>query len=90
MDLIQVFVYLKKKINNFDHSKLFELPSKARTRHNGPPLQARRGSTDIGITFSSNRVTYHWNSLSSEVASAKKLNSLKDRTDRYFVEIGVN
>ncbi len=88
-DMIQVFKYIKG-FSNVDHSKLFELQTRSRTRNNGLSIQSKRCNTDIGRSFFSNRVMRHWNDLSAEVVSAETINSLKKRIDRHFVTTGVH
>ena len=87
-DMIQVFKLLNK-LENVDHSSLFEIKTNSITRNNGLPLTAPRWHTDVGRHFFSGRIVQRWNELPAGVVSATTITCFKRRLDRHLQAAGV-
>ena len=84
-DLIEVFKWYRG-YNKGDVSKILRVSNQDRTRNNGFKIEKSRFKKDIGKNWFSNRVVDEWNGLSSQVVSAKTIESFKRRLDKHMDE----
>ena len=84
-DLIEVLKWYRG-YNKGDVSKILRVSNQDRTRNNGFKIEKSRFKKDIGKNWFSNRVVDEWNGLSSQVVSAKTIESFKRRLDKHMDE----
>ena len=87
-DLIETYKYLNG-FNDVDSTGLFSFVrdrhSKDTRSHENNDLIGEKTSLNIRKFFFTNRVTYAWNSLPTEVKEAPSVNSFKNRYDELFI-----
>ena len=82
-DLIEVFKWYRG-YNKGDVSRILRISNQDRTRNNGFKIDKNRYKREIGKNWFSNRVVDEWNGLSSQIVSARTIESFKRRLDRHM------
>ena len=86
-DLIEAFKWVKG-INKGDISKVLKFSNQDRTRSNGFKLVKFTFHREIGRHWYGNRVVDEWNKLPEEIVSANRVDTFKNKLDRYMDEKG--
>ena len=81
--LIEVFKWYRCYTKG-DVSRILRFSNQDRTRNNGFKIEKNRYKKEIGKNWFSNRVVGEWNGLSSQVVSARTIESFKRRLDRHM------
>ncbi len=81
---IQTYKILHQEYD-LDSSEMFKSPTDGRTRGHSYKLFKERAVTPLRRSFFTNRVIDLWNELPEEVVTSPKVDTFKERLDKYWL-----